>query len=315
MARIRTVKPEFWSSEQIVECSPMARLLFIGLWNFCDDDGIHPASAKTIKARVFPADDMDSATVRRMLDELSSHGLIQFYVVDDVEYLWVTGWAKHQKVERPSYKYPKPPKTKKKIDTQSPNDRRTLDARHPPELEIGRELENDDDARVTPPPLDGPAKPRDPNLDLAREIIAAYGRAVQEVWNLPTAPMPKWGTGKGDLPTAAAWARDGVTLDLVLEVLGPVLAKKRDQPTDNEPPGGLIYLDKAVRRKLAEIVGKPAEPVDPVLDATAQRYIAAVKAWKDGGKVGEMPRLEAPAVVPPEWQTLEIPAACDRRTA
>lgn len=177
----------------------------------------------------------------------------------------------------------------------------------------GSEGQNDDVFK--PPPLDGPAEPRDPHLQLAREIIAAYGRAVQEVWNLPTAPMPKWGTGKGDLPIAAAWAQDGVTLDLVLEVLGPVLAKKRDQPTDNEPPGGLIYLDKAVRRKLAEIVGKPAEPVDPVLDATAQRYIAAVKAWKDGGKVGEMPRLEAPAVVPPEWQTLEIPAACDRRTA
>ena len=30
-----------WTSEQIVECSPIARLLFIGMWNFCDDGGNH----------------------------------------------------------------------------------------------------------------------------------------------------------------------------------------------------------------------------------------------------------------------------------
>ena len=42
MARIRTIKPEFWTSEQVVDCSPTARLLFIGLWNFCDDGGVHP---------------------------------------------------------------------------------------------------------------------------------------------------------------------------------------------------------------------------------------------------------------------------------
>jgi hypothetical protein len=31
MAWIRTVKPEFWSSEQIGECSVQARLTFFGL--------------------------------------------------------------------------------------------------------------------------------------------------------------------------------------------------------------------------------------------------------------------------------------------
>ena len=49
MARIRTVKPEFWASEQVMECSPIARLLFIGLWNFCDDAGNHPLSEKTLR--------------------------------------------------------------------------------------------------------------------------------------------------------------------------------------------------------------------------------------------------------------------------
>ena len=31
MARIRSIKPEFWVSEQVAECSTSARLTFVGL--------------------------------------------------------------------------------------------------------------------------------------------------------------------------------------------------------------------------------------------------------------------------------------------
>lgn len=106
MARIRSIKPEFWSSEQVMECSPTARLLFIGLWNFCDDGGNHVASAKTVKAEIFPGDDISSSDVQRMLDELSSNSLIAFYTNGDKEYLHVTGWRKHQKIDRPTFKHP-----------------------------------------------------------------------------------------------------------------------------------------------------------------------------------------------------------------
>lgn len=123
MARIRTVKPEFWSSEQVMECSPMARLLFIGLWNFCDDAGNHVASAKTVKAEIFPADDISSSDVQRMLDELSSNSLIAFYTKGDKDYLHVTGWKKHQKIDRPTFKHP----------AYSDDDRRGLDESSPPE--------------------------------------------------------------------------------------------------------------------------------------------------------------------------------------
>src|SRR5690242_5372256 len=101
MARIRTIKPEFWSSEQNMECSRDARLLFIGLWNFVDDAGRCADSAKTLKAQVFPGDDdIDSTTIRRWLDELSTNKLIQYYEVGGRAYLQVTGWH-HQKIDRP----------------------------------------------------------------------------------------------------------------------------------------------------------------------------------------------------------------------
>src|SRR5690606_31707499 len=91
-----------------MECSTTARLLFIGLWNFCDDAGRHPVTPKQIKALVFPADDISSENVRELLDELSANGLIEFYTVDGKDYFQVTGWQ-HQRIDRPQPpKYPAP---------------------------------------------------------------------------------------------------------------------------------------------------------------------------------------------------------------
>lgn len=108
MARIRSIKPDFWTSEQVMECSTNVRLLFIGLWNFCDDTGRHPVAPKKLKALIFPADDFSVEDVSRMLDELSTNGLIQYYTVDNKEFFQVTGWH-HQKIDRPQKaKYPAP---------------------------------------------------------------------------------------------------------------------------------------------------------------------------------------------------------------
>ncbi|MGH8389506.1 MAG: DnaT-like ssDNA-binding domain-containing protein, partial [Pseudomonas sp.] len=105
MARIRTVKPEFWTSEQVMECSALARLLFIGVWNFCDDAGNHPLSPKTLKALVFPGDDITADQVAGLLGELDSNGLISVYTHSSKLYLHVNGWH-HQKIDKPTIKHP-----------------------------------------------------------------------------------------------------------------------------------------------------------------------------------------------------------------
>jgi hypothetical protein len=108
MARIRSIKPEFWTSAQVLECSANARLLFIGLWNFADDAGRHPDSPKQAKAEVYPADDLTLDDVAKMLDELERVGLITRYMVDGVGYFKITGW-KHQRIDKPQpAKYPEP---------------------------------------------------------------------------------------------------------------------------------------------------------------------------------------------------------------
>ncbi|ACA18454.1 hypothetical protein M446_4096 [Methylobacterium sp. 4-46] len=130
MARIRTIKPEFWTSAQVMECSPNARLLFIGLWNFADDAGRMALSPKRIKAQIYPSDDFTAADVRRMIDELAANDLVSVYVVDDEEFLAITGWH-HQKIDRPQ-----DPRTPEPPDGHSPNGRRTFG--------VGREGKGED---------------------------------------------------------------------------------------------------------------------------------------------------------------------------
>lgn len=109
MARYRTIKPEFWTSEQVMECSPTARLMFVGMWNFADDHGRIPLSPKTIKAQLFPNDEITAETIRGMIRELSANALVMPYTVEGKEYLLITGWH-HQKIDKPQKpKYPAPP--------------------------------------------------------------------------------------------------------------------------------------------------------------------------------------------------------------
>jgi hypothetical protein len=100
MARIRTIKPEFWTNERIMECSMNARLMFIGMWNFADDLGRLPLSAKTIKAQIFPSDEISSQTILGMITELSANGLVLKYEVEGREYLQIVGWQ-HQRIDKP----------------------------------------------------------------------------------------------------------------------------------------------------------------------------------------------------------------------
>jgi hypothetical protein len=108
MARIRSIKPEFWTSPQIVACSLPARLAFIGLLNFCDDNGIHPASVSRLRMQIFPEDAISNDAVRTLVAELIRSGLVATYPVGDEVFWLVTGWSRHQKIDKPTYRHPLP---------------------------------------------------------------------------------------------------------------------------------------------------------------------------------------------------------------
>lgn len=127
MSRIRTVKPELWVSEQVITCSPEARLLFIGMFNFSDDNGIHPVSYVRLKAEIFPGDNFNIDQIKTWVNQLLTNNLLREYHVADQPYWIIPGWHKHQRIDRPNPKYPLPESDLKKITESSRTDTRSLD--------------------------------------------------------------------------------------------------------------------------------------------------------------------------------------------
>ena len=99
MARIRTIKPDFWTDDKIVQLSYPARLFFIGMWNFADDHGGIENSPTQLKMRIFPA---DSVSVAELLQELVAQGLLIEYAVNGKNYYQIKSFREHQKINRPS---------------------------------------------------------------------------------------------------------------------------------------------------------------------------------------------------------------------
>lgn len=101
MARIRTVKPSFWSDPGVSALRRDARLMLVGLISSADDEGRFIASATAIGGYVFPHDDLPAKTVRQWRDEIAKTGVIVLYSVDGLEYGWFPNWKKHQRISKP----------------------------------------------------------------------------------------------------------------------------------------------------------------------------------------------------------------------
>jgi hypothetical protein len=92
MARIRTIKPDFFTSEDICALSPRARLLYIGLWCEADRQGRLQWSPKTLKRRYLPDDDCD---IDAVCQELLMRDLVRLYGEDDLAF--IPTFLEHQK--------------------------------------------------------------------------------------------------------------------------------------------------------------------------------------------------------------------------
>ena len=101
MARIRTIKPDFWRNEPLSEVSPEAALLAIGLLNHADDEGYFVAHPKLVESDIFPLREL-SSTCTVLLKELSDIGYIELFTGSDgKKYGLITKFTKHQVVNKP----------------------------------------------------------------------------------------------------------------------------------------------------------------------------------------------------------------------
>lgn len=99
MARIRTIKPEFWTDGDVVQMTSWARLFFIGTWNFTMCDQGHVADDPVrLKLQILPQDDVDPFA---LIEELVRHGRLTRLVDEDGRrYLHVKRFTDHQKLEK-----------------------------------------------------------------------------------------------------------------------------------------------------------------------------------------------------------------------
>jgi hypothetical protein len=109
MARIRTIKPEFFTSADIVSLTPLARLFYIALWCESDREGRLNWNSKTLKMRYMPA---DNCNVDVLAEELINAKLIEIYVADGRNYAEIVSFKKHQVINNRESESSIPPRVK-----------------------------------------------------------------------------------------------------------------------------------------------------------------------------------------------------------
>jgi hypothetical protein len=177
MARARTIKPGFFTNDDLGMLKPAIRLLFAGLWTMADRDGRLIDRPAKIKAEVLPYDHVD---VVHALVELAERGFIMRYTAGGMTCIQITKWSKHQRPHprEMASELPPPPGTPEPDPGAPPS--RTQD-RPEPDLTCAR------------PPSSFPSGPSGPRISLnpsfpERGPDEAPPRAAPE----QTTPRPKW---------------------------------------------------------------------------------------------------------------------------
>jgi len=97
MARIRTVKPEFFTHWELydleIETGYPIRVAFSGLWTQADREGRFQWIPQQLKLGCLPYDEIDFS---RVLHALATRDFIRKYVVDGREYGYIPGFSSHQ---------------------------------------------------------------------------------------------------------------------------------------------------------------------------------------------------------------------------
>lgn len=106
MARIRSLKPSFFTDSELAGWPPLHRLAFQGLWVHADREGRLEDKPRELKVKILPFDECDLEAVLTDLARPREFGpgFIVRYRVGGKRYIAVTGW-KHQKP------HPKEPKS------------------------------------------------------------------------------------------------------------------------------------------------------------------------------------------------------------
>lgn len=97
--RRRMIDPAFWNDSKIIALSIPARLLYIGLWNYADDDGFFLDDLPAIKRTLFPDQKFD---IHGVFSECSCF-LKRHQYKDEGAFAWeIAHFSEWQTINRPT---------------------------------------------------------------------------------------------------------------------------------------------------------------------------------------------------------------------
>jgi hypothetical protein len=176
MARIRTIKPEFFTSEDIVGLTPYARLLYIALWCEADKEGRLVWKPTTFKLRYLPGDSCDVAALCK---ELTDSGLVVLY---GQGYAHIPSFSAHQHINprESASQLPDPSTRQARVGTRQS---RVSDAQGGREGKgkEGNDLSPNGDSPADAEPYAVPDCPHQAIVDLYHQCLPNLTRV--EVWN------------------------------------------------------------------------------------------------------------------------------------
>jgi hypothetical protein len=212
VARIRTIKPEFFTSEDIFGLTPLARLFYVSLWCEADREGRLEWKVGTLKARYLPADNCD---INALAQELIDMGLIILYEVEGKKYAEIPTFVEHQIINNRE--------SESKIPPRVPHASTTRESGR--EEREGKERSDASRDDTSPPPL--PASPT-----RIGEICILLRRA-----GVNTSP---------DAVSKVEWSANPRVSDIVLD--DAVLLAKKRSPRQITP----AYLTPIIADLLAQ---------------------------------------------------------------
>ncbi len=102
MARIRTIKPEFWSNELLSDLPESTHLLAAAVLNYADDEGYFNANPALVKAACFPIRE-PAVSIPESLQKLHEIGYIRLGDMPNGRVVGqVVNFSSHQKVSHPA---------------------------------------------------------------------------------------------------------------------------------------------------------------------------------------------------------------------
>lgn len=186
MARIRSIHPGLFTDEAFMQASAHARLLIIGVWTEAFDDGVFEWKPITLKAKIFPNDNVDVLELLRELEDLC---FVAVFTAKGKHYGAIRNFQKWQRPKSPNSSEVLPEdlhdyvgvKAKEPVTATElvPEHSGNASEKSPQREEEGGRVEEDRNLTVPCPEADKPLRTR-----------AAYSEEFEAWWKVyPTDPL------------------------------------------------------------------------------------------------------------------------------